>query len=89
MTKTTVTADTAKVIYECFRCKQVDKKKTYSRPRDMICHSVANHGEFPHGVRLNKLYVADGTDLLPATEDEILLYGDDSHKAKKKPTLAV
>jgi len=55
----------------------------------MICHSVANHGEFPHGVRLNKLYVTDGTDSLPATEDEILLYGDDSHKAKKKPTEAV
>jgi len=85
MTKTTATADTAKVIYECFRCRQVNKEKTYSRPRDM---SVANHGEFPHGVRLNKPYAADGSDLLPATEDEILLYGDDSHKAKKKPTEA-
>jgi len=45
MTKTTATADIAKVIYECFRCKQVNKKKTYTRPRDMICHSVANHGD--------------------------------------------
>jgi len=89
MTKTTVTVDAAKVIYECFRCKQADKKKSYSRPRDMICHSVANHGEFPHGVRLNKLYLSDGTDLRPATEDEILSYGDDSHKAKKKPAEAV
>jgi len=37
---------------------------------------------------LNKPYVADGSDLLPAAEDEVLLYGDDSHKAKKKPTEA-
>jgi len=53
---------------------------------DLIRHSVSKHQLYPHGAPFNQFYPADGTDLKEAEPDEILRYGDGTHRRKKETT---
>jgi len=51
---------------------------------ELLVHSISNHETYPVGAHHNKFYASNGTDLRPATEDEIKKHGRTTHRLKNK-----